>query len=459
MMFLQFFIWGGWYVTVGNYMKANGMEAGIPWAYSLCPIAAIISPFFLGMVADRFFATERVLAILSLLGGASLLALPTIAADEATRQYFLPVLFLHALFYTPTLGLTNTLAFHHVGEVRKLGGVVISIGAVAGAVVVAVLGQLVGQWLLTPLWFAIGIVAGGAIGYFAGNMVDRNPDNGGQQRVFPLIRVQGTMGWILANFLVSSVLEGDQKAVQFYVAGGAAVLLGLYSFALPHTPPPAKGKKTTVGDVLGLRALALLKSFPFAVFVASSFLICIPLAFYYSYAPVFVGELGVKNVAGNMLYGQVSEIFFMLVMPLFFAFLGVKWMLFVGMLAWVARYGLFTVAAGQPDLFWMVLVGIILHGICYDFFFVTGFIYVDTKASPEIRGQAQGFLVLITQGLGMWIGAQAAGMIVANYTVNEVKNWSGIWTVPFIAAGVIMVLFGLLFHEKTARAAKAAAEH
>ncbi len=381
MMFLQFFVWGAWYVTVGNFMDANKMTDKIAWAYSLCPIAAIVSPFFLGMVADRFFATERVLAVMHLLGGVALLLAP--AAAQASPTVFIVVLLLHTLCYMPTLGLTNTLSFH--------------------------------------------------------NMTD-------PQKQFPMVRVFGTIGWIVANIVVSKLMHGDTLPVQFFVAGGAAILLGLYSFTLPHTPAPAAGQKASVHDILGLDSIALLKRPSFAVFMASSFLICIPLAFYYSFAPVFVMSTGVADPAFNMSFGQMSEIFFMLVMPFFFARLGVKWMLLVGMLAWVTRYGLFA-AAAQNGMFPLILGGIILHGICYDFFFVTGQIYVDQVASVKIRGQAQGFLVLVTQGVGMLIGAQVAGSIVAANKVNSVVQWFSVWLIPCIAAGVIMLIFAALFRD------------
>ncbi len=390
MMFLQFFLWGGWYVTVGNYMGANGMKDQIAWAYSLCPIAAIISPFFLGMVADRFFATERVLAAMHLLGGVTLLAAPWAATQSPT--HFILVLLLHTVFFMPTLGLTSTLAFHHMD----------------------------------------------------------NPE-----KQFPMVRVFGTIGWIAANIVVSKWLHGDEHAIQFYVAGGAALLLGVYSFTLPHTPPPAAGKEANIRDILGLDSLSLLKRPAFAIFILSSFLICIPLAFYYSFAPVFVSAIGVKDPAFNMSFGQMSEMFFMLVMPFCFARLGVKWMLLTGMFAWVARYGFFA-GATQTGLLPLVMAGIVLHGVCYDFFFVTGQIYVDQVADIKIRGQAQGFLVLITQGLGMLIGAQVAGLIVKANTVGNAVQWFNVWLIPCIAAAAVMILFGLTFSNRRTADAQAA---
>ncbi|MCA9068515.1 MAG: MFS transporter, partial [Planctomycetaceae bacterium] len=298
----------------------------------------------------------------------------------------------------------------------------------------------------------------------------------------------GTIGWIVANALVSRILHADEKALPLQIAGGAGIVLGIYSFTLPHTPPPSAGQKATVRDVLGLDSLALMKNWSFCVFMFSSMAICVPLAAYYAFAQVFVNHAGFQDPAWNMSYGQMSEIFFMLVMPLFFKRLGVKWMLFVGMLAWVVRYGLFSLGA-DDGVMWMILVGILLHGICYDFFFVTGQIYVDKKAPPKIRGQAQGFLVLMTQGIGLGIGAQ----IVQRWIVNPNKaeniatlespakalrdqwgdlsdqttaqanelwqessklllqthNWENIWQLCAIMAGVIMVLFLVLFHDDT----------
>ena len=385
MMFLQFFVWGAWYVTVGNFMTAHGMFDQVSWAYTVGPIAAIISPVFLGMIADRFFATERVLAAMHLIGAISMFAVP--AAAEAGPGFMIAALLIHMLAYMPTLGLTNTLAFHNIED---------------------------------------------------------------QERDFPLIRVFGTIGWIAANWVVSKWLVGDEKAIQFYVTGIASMALAAFSLTLPHTPPPAAGKKVSIGEIFGFDALQLLKEWPFVVFIVGSFLICIPLAAYYAYAPVFATKVGFENVAFTMSFGQISEIVFMLSMPLFFRRLGVKWMLLVGMAAWVARYGLFA-AADENNIKWMVLLGIMLHGICYDFFFVTGFIYTDKKCSKEIRGQAQGLLVLVTQGLGLGIGAQVVGRLVANYTTPgdpPVTDWGSFWIVTAAMAGVVMLLFAFLFNDR-----------
>ena len=271
MMFLEFFLWGAWYVTMGPYLANNGMGDVNKWAYSVGPIAAIISPFFLGLIADRFFATERVLGLMQLIGGAALCAAPWAVGQNSTL--FLVMLSVHMLCYMPTLGLTNTLAFHNMTNSEKQ---------------------------------------------------------------FPLIRVWGTIGWIVAGVTLSR-LKWDTSVDMFYLAGGSGILMGLYSFTLPHTPPPAKGQAFSAREALGLDALVLLKKRSFAVFILCSFLICIPLAAYYARAGEFAGAMGIEKIGQTMSYGQMSEILFMVVMPLFFARLGVKWMLLVGMAAWVAR--------------------------------------------------------------------------------------------------------------------------
>ncbi len=391
MMFLEFFIWGAWYVTTGNFMAENGMGRAIGWAYSVCPIAAIISPFFLGMVADRFFAVQRVLAVMSLLGGLAMFAVAFVARSDGgtgnLQWLFIAMLLVHALCYMPTLGLTNTLAFHNLTN---------------------------------------------------------------QETQFPLVRVFGTLGWIVANLIVSKVLAADTRLIQYVVTGIAGVALAAFSLMLPHTPPPARGQPVSVRAIVGVDALALLRQPSFLIFIISSFLICIPLAAYYAYAQTFVRAAGFEAPAFTMSFGQMAEVVFMLVMPLFFAFLGVKWMLLVGMAAWVARYALFTGAA-PGGIAWMIVLGILLHGICYDFFFVTGFIYTDKKATREIRGQAQGFLVLVTQGLGMLIGAQLSqaifNRVVSGTGPELLKSYQTFWLIPCLMAAVVMVAFLLLFRD------------
>jgi len=410
MMFLQFFLWGAWYVTVGNYMEQHHMGKQLFWAYTVGPIAALISPFFLGMIADRFFSTERVLVVLHVLGGVFLLLAPSMVPSDASGSAwpFIALLALHMLCYMPTLGLTNSLAFHNLTN---------------------------------------------------------------QEKQFPMVRVWGTIGWIVAGVVIAQILarrvpitpdmDDALKAVAqakrnampifFSLAGVSGIALGLFSLFLPHTPPPAKGTAFKVRDALGLDALALLRERSFAVFILCSFLLCIPLAAYYAYAPVFADAMHIENVPFKMTFGQMSEIFFMLVMPIFFVRLGVKWMLLVGMLAWVARYALFAAAASN-QIVWMVLAGIVLHGVCYDFFFVTGFIYTDKKAPKHVRGAAQGFLVLVTQGLGLGLGAQIIGWLVNSYTADDgSKNWQMIWLIPAFIALLVAIIFFLFFHDRVGR--------
>jgi nucleoside transporter len=345
MMFLQFFIWGAWYVTAPNYLGSIGFGANdFSWTYSVGPIAGIISPFFVGMIADRFFPAQRVLAVLHLVGGVIMLiaaGMMNPGVNPTTLNWFF---FGHMLCFYPTLALSNSIAMRHVQDTEKQ---------------------------------------------------------------FPLIRVFGTIGWIVAGLSLTFLLW-DTKVQMFYLAGGAALLLGVVSFFLPSTPPTSSGK-VGIRQVLGLDALVMLKDRSYLVFLLSSTLICIPLAFYYQITSRVVEMVGLP-IGQTMSYGQMSEIFFMLVMPFFFKRLGVKWMLAIGMACWVLRYALF--AFGAPEqVIWMILVGVIVHGICYDFFFVTGQIYTDKKAPEAIRGQAQGMLVLFTLGIGMLIGAQVAGKV------------------------------------------------
>ena len=356
MMFIQFFIWGAWYVTAPRALTPLGFTgADFGWTYSVGPIAGLISPFFVGMIADRFFATERVLGLMHILGGAAMFAaLQMMRGESPSPDAINFMFFLHMFCYYPTLALTNSLAMHSVTDSEKQ---------------------------------------------------------------FPIIRVGGTIGWIVAGLILSWQGWGSDT-MMFQLAAYASVGLGLYSLTLPHTPPPAKGQKFEARDALGLDAFVLLKNPSYLVFIVCSFLICIPLAFYYQMAERTLVAGEVTDTAFKMTFGQMSEIFFMLLMPFFFKRLGVKMMLFVAMVTWVARYVLFAI--GTPDhVTWMLLLGVTVHGICYDFFFVTGQIYTDQVAPKAIRSQAQGLLVLFTLGLGMMIGAQVAGRVEAHYTPPE----------------------------------------
>ncbi len=362
MMLLQFFIWGSWYVTAPNYLGTIGFKAeDFGTTYSVGPIAGMIAPFFVGMIADRFFAAQRVLGVLHLVGAAFMfygtVLMKGSAPSPSTINWV--AIFGHMMCFYPTLALTNTIAMKAM----------------------------------------------------------TNPE-----KEFPLIRVFGTIGWIVAG-LSLSWLKFDTSINMFYLTIGASVVLGVFSFALPNTPPTASGP-VSARQVLGLDALVLLKNPSYLVFILASMLICIPLAFYYQITSRIV-EMGGLPIGQTMSYGQMSEIFFMLVMPLFFVRLGVKWMLAVGMLAWVVRYAMFAIGA-PTETAWMIIGGILLHGICYDFFFVTGQIYTDQAAPKAVRAQAQGLLVLFTLGLGMAIGANVAGRIEAQCTTDASKAQAAI---------------------------------
>jgi nucleoside transporter len=361
MMFLQFFIWGSWYVTGPNFLSTIGFKAAdFGTMYSVGPIAGMLAPFFVGMIADRFFPAQIVLGVMHLLGAGLMFAATVVMKSETPSPSTINLLFFgHMLAYFPTLALTNTVAMKCM----------------------------------------------------------TNPE-----KEFPGIRVLGTIGWIVAGLAISW-LKFDASVNMFNLTIGAGVLLGLLSFALPHTPPTTGGK-LTAGKILGLDALVLLKNRSYLLFLIASTLICIPLAFYYQITSRIV-EMAELPIGQTMTYGQMSEIFFMLIMPLFFARLGVKWMLAVGMLAWVLRYLLFSI--GAPDeIRWMIITGIVLHGICYDFFFVTGQIYTDQAAPREIRAQAQGLLVLFTLGLGMAIGAKVAAHVEAQHTTEASRAQAAI---------------------------------
>jgi len=388
MMFLQFFIWGAWYTTIAVYMTHHGMGTLTHWPYTVNPIAAIAAPFFLGLIADRYFATEKVLGVLHILGGLVMLVVPQ-ATGAPTA--FIVLLLIYNLCYMPTLGLANSLAFHHIQS---------------------------------------------------------------QEQQFPLIRVFGTVGWIVAGLFISYVLGpltgavAEQTPLPIYSTATASLILGLFSFTLPHTPPPAAGQPVSLRSIVGLDALKQLGDRSFYVFIAASLLLCIPLAAYYNFTQLFLGDAGVTKIAATQTWGQISETGFMLLMPLFFARLGVKKMLLLGMGAWVLRYGLFAIAA-PGAIFPLILIGILLHGVCYDFFFVTGQIYVDKKSTPAVRGQAQGFLVLVTYGVGMLIGAQVAGNVyksmLGGAASMTLDRWPSFWVLPAGFAAAILILFALLF--------------
>jgi len=387
MMFLEFFIWGAWFVTLGTFLGQNMAASGgqIGQAFSTQSWGAIIAPFIIGLIADRYFNAEKILGVLHLIGA----GLMYFMSKSDNFAEFYPHVLGYMLVYMPTLALVNSVSFNQMKDPAK---------------------------------------------------------------EFSLIRVWGTIGWIVAGLSISYLFRWDStESIQggmlkntFLLAGGASAFLGIFSFFLPSTPPRAnKSKKVSVSDILGLDALKLLANRNFLVFFVSSVLICIPLAFYYQNTNPFLVSTGMENPTGKMTIGQMSEVAFMLLLPLFFKKYGFKMTILVGMLAWAIRYLLF--AYGNADnLAFMLYLGIALHGICYDFFFVSGQIYTDAKAGIAVKSAAQGLITLATYGVGMLIGFWVAGMVVEAYP----GDWQTIWMYPAVFAGIILVVFMLLFRDE-----------
>ena len=389
MMFLEFFIWGGWFVTLGTFMGSNLNASGAEtaMAYSTQSWGAILAPFIIGLIADKYFNAEKLLGLLHILG-AILMYMMYQASDFSN---FYPYVLGYMIVYMPTLALVNSVSFNQMNDPAKQ---------------------------------------------------------------FSFIRVWGTIGWILAGVLISYYFHWDsQESVSsgllkntFLMTAVVSLFLGVFSFTLPKTPPSKNNQeKVTISEILGLDALKLLTDRNFLVFFLSSVLICIPLAFYYQNANPFLSEIGVDNPTGKMTIGQASEVLFMLLLPFFFKKFGFKKTILVGMLAWVIRYLLFAYGSSGESTF-MLLIGIALHGICYDFFFVSGQIYTDSKAGEKIKSAAQGRITLATYGFGMLVGFWIAGKIVDyNLLTDGTHNWFDIWLAPAIFAGVVMIIFAMLF--------------
>ena len=391
MMFLQFFIWGGWFVTLGTFLgndlNATGAETGM--AFSTQSWGAIIAPFFIGLIADRYFNAEKILWVLHLIGAVIMYYM----AQAESFNAFYPLVFAYMVAYMPTLALVNSVSFFQMKDPAK---------------------------------------------------------------EFSLIRVFGTIGWIVAGLVISYVFHWDSKesisqgalSNTFIMVAIASLILGLISFTLPKTPPSQSDGAISISDILGLDALKLLKDRNFLMFFITSILICIPLAFYYQQANPFLVELGMENPTGKMTLGQISEVLFMLLLPFFFKKFGFKKTLLVGMLAWAVRYALFAYG-NAGELTFMLIMGIALHGICYDFFFVSGQIYTDFKAGEKVKSAAQGLITLATYGIGMLVGFWVAGKISDKYTLTDGSHdWEVIWMIPAVFALGVMVLFIVVFKDE-----------
>lgn len=378
MMLLQYFVWGSWYVTMGTYMStflgSSGIQIGA--AYSALAIATMISPFFVGMVADRFFAAEKLMSVLHLFGGVLLF----LATYIQNNTVFYWVILVYSLAYMPTIALSNSIAFQQMTDPGKQ---------------------------------------------------------------FPWIRVFGTIGWIVAGIMIAQ-LGIEKTPSTFHMAAIASVALGMISLVLPHTPP--KGK-ASASSALGTDAFVLFRDKPYMIFFIAAILVCIPLSFYYGFANLFLNEAGMTNAAGQMIWGQVSEAVFILAIPFLFNNIGVKKMLLLGMSAWILRYVCFAYGNSDANL-WMLYAGIVLHGICYDFFFVTGYMYTEKKAGEKIKNAAQGLFTFATYGLGMFIGTLFSGFTADYYISDGVHLWKQIWFVPAFIALAVLLYFILFFREK-----------
>ena len=386
MMFFEFLVWGAWYVTMGTYLTstlhASGAQNGA--AYGAVAIATIISPFIVGMIADRYFAAQKFMGVLHLMGGVLLLLSTQIKDPNA----FFWIILAYAAVYMPTIALSNSVAFNQMTDPEK---------------------------------------------EFSG------------------IRVWGTLGWIVIGLVIgwlkiSGVENVATTVVPFQLAAAASFVFGIYCFFLPDTPPKAQSS-TGVSNVLGLDALVLFKDRSYLVFFIASILICIPLSFYYSFTNPFLTDTGMVNATGKMTMGQMSEVIFMILLPVFFARLGIKYILLLAMLAWIARFTGFAFG-NAGDGIWLLYLGIILHGLCFDFFFVAGMIYTETKAGPRIKNAAQGLITFATYGVGMFIGTILSGWVYDAYKSGGKLDWQSFWLFPVYLTIGILIFFLLFFREK-----------
>lgn len=406
MMFLEFFIWGAWFVTMSTYLvetlKASDNQNAS--AYATQSWGAIIAPFIIGLIADRFFSAQKVLGVLHFVGGCLLLYITTLNNFTA----FYPVMLVYMILYMPTLALVNSVAFKQMKDPSKEFPYV--------------------RWLGTLGWMMAGIIIGW-LGWENHGKLDEG--------------FSSMIGQTLSNYL-----KGGGLVLTFRMAGVASILLAILTLFLPSTPPPKKNQKVSIGDILGLDSIGLLKKRSYLVFFLASIAICIPLAFYYNETNLFLNQIGMVEAAKKMSLGQFSELFFMVAMPFFFVRLGVKKMLAVGMFVWALRY-VFFAYGDVGNNFWMLIAGILLHGACYDFFFVTGQIYTDRVAGERFKSAAQGFITLATYGVGMMMGYYISGPIADHWkTGASSHDWKSIWLVPAAIAVVVMILFVIFFRDK-----------
>ncbi|MFC0524727.1 MFS transporter [Pontibacillus salicampi] len=386
MMFLQYFVLGTWFATIGLILSSHGLSTIVGTAYSVGGIAAILSPIIIGMITDRFFSSQKVLGVVNLLGAVVLWIMPE-QIYNSNASIFLILMFCYMLCYNPTYSLTNNVSFQNIKDTTKY---------------------------------------------------------------FPIIRVCGTIGFIVAGLFIGT-LGYSNSPISIQIGAVISALLGLYCFTLPDTPPPAKGKPLSIRDIFCVDAFSLLKKKYFFIFILGTVLLFIPKAAYQSYASVLLGDMQVSNIASVLTIGQMSEILFLLLMPLFFKRLGFKYMFIIGITAHLLRCVLFAFGA-SGEVVTLIFAGIALHGLCWDFFFVNGYIYTEKKAGPHMKSQAQGLLIMFTQGFGMFIGGAVSGFLYNNTVTGEggslLSQWNSFWLYPASIALVVALIFLFFFHDK-----------